>query len=107
MAEVTHVAFWAPSAALDGRIVGYLEERQAWSRDTAVAYMPPRPFERRRLARLQRSGVVMETPGGLFYLNTALLDARAERRRGLVLAGACLAGGSAIVSMVAALLGLV
>jgi hypothetical protein len=105
MAEILSVSTSGSPVALDWAIITYLEQRQARSPEHAVAYIPPRPGERRRLERLQERGVVVETPAGLFYLNDDALDRRSERYRRLMFGFACLLGGGAVISLAAALLG--
>ena len=65
------------------KVTSHLMSNNAVGPETAVAYVPDRPIQRRMLARLIRRGVVVETAPDRYYLDVPAYDRwrRSLRRR--------------------------
>ena len=73
----------AAAMAAERRVIRGLQDAGAVSGETAVELEGLRPFDRRRLERLLRIGVVCRTEGGRhyrYYIDTAGLAAWQQRR---------------------------
>jgi hypothetical protein len=75
------IALIAPGAVAERRLVDRLLRASAFTVATAVPLADLRMVEQRRLARLRRIGVILQTASGAFYLDGPALANRFRQRR--------------------------
>jgi hypothetical protein len=63
------------------KIAGHFFVHHATSAEDAVAFVPERRIMRHQFAYMQKRGIVREAGAGKYWLDTAVYQAEADRRR--------------------------